>query len=653
MSKDQKWFFWVSAILALALLVLLVMSAYYYLAKEPPQTLLGGLDLGATSVISLVALALLTIAAIIVSDAAPSGFDRRGTVIAALGTTCFAAPVVGLATSVAAYLVWNDRHAPLFGAVTALLVWLLLALLFRRSTGADRANTTSYLELCHRYDVLDARLSSIDLQSPIVSPAAYKQAVAQRTFIGQQLGRSPDGTSGAPDQGLAWVLGSGYIDLWRRMHRAEEVLIEIEAPEQVSRGALDDWLRLKDSTIEHGDELQSALSRALHDFDPAAVAYIDGQLPSRKNGDGGADRDSITGPHPQADAPPDRLRSEAMLVAQGPNQTDTKPPTVSAVNPSSGGLSGGTSVTIAGSGFTSVTSVAFGPQPATQFSIKSGSQITASSPAGTGTVHVAVTTPSGSSAVTDADRFSYDPQPNARAALREVRYAIDDFRDQRWSGILRVRNNLIGAVVIAGLATYALLALAIVSGASQAAIRDAAAFFLVGAAIGLFKLIYDETQSETAVDDYGLSWARLVNTPLFSGLGAVGGVLLFAMGIAVSPKATPATLAPSPAPSASAALSVTPAVVLTTVTINGVSQSTPTPTPGTGSPNQTQVPRLDRVFDLTSNPFYIIIAAIFGLTPKLLIDRLLKQTDQYKTDLQSSQATEKATPSQTGARATS
>jgi hypothetical protein len=38
------------------------------------------------------------------------------------------------------------------------------------------------------------------------------------------------------------------------------------------------------------------------------------------------------------------------------------------------------------------------------------------------------------------------------------------------------------------------------------------------------------------------------------------------------------------------------------------------------------------------------VAAVFGLTPGLLFDRLLQQADKYKADLKSSQATGETAP---------
>ena len=106
-------------------------------------------------------------------------------------------------------------------------------------------------------------------------------------------------------------------------------------------------------------------------------------------------------------------------------------PTVTSVDPGEGSATGGTSVTIHGTGFSSVrgpdnfpfvdsvdfgsTKLAcstspnpwFGCSPAT-FEVDSDTQITASAPPGTGTVDVSVETWGGMSPTNSADRFSYE-----------------------------------------------------------------------------------------------------------------------------------------------------------------------------------------------------------------------------------------------------
>ncbi len=98
-------------------------------------------------------------------------------------------------------------------------------------------------------------------------------------------------------------------------------------------------------------------------------------------------------------------------------------PVVSGINPASGPAAGGTTVTIAGSGFTGATAVDFGTAPAADFTVDSDSQITAVSPAGTAgtTVDVSVTTPEGTSATGSADKFTYTAAaPSSAVAFPDV-----------------------------------------------------------------------------------------------------------------------------------------------------------------------------------------------------------------------------------------
>jgi IPT/TIG domain-containing protein/regulator of chromosome condensation (RCC1) repeat-containing protein len=84
-------------------------------------------------------------------------------------------------------------------------------------------------------------------------------------------------------------------------------------------------------------------------------------------------------------------------------------PTVTKVEPNHGSPSGGTTVTITGTGFTGATAVKFGATNAVSFKVNSATSITAVSPKAMGalTVDVAVTTPAGTSLTSSADRFTY------------------------------------------------------------------------------------------------------------------------------------------------------------------------------------------------------------------------------------------------------
>ena len=86
-------------------------------------------------------------------------------------------------------------------------------------------------------------------------------------------------------------------------------------------------------------------------------------------------------------------------------------PAVTALSPSQGRTGGGTTVTITGANLSDATAVAFGANQATGVTVLSPTSITATAPAGSGSVDVTVTTPSGESLHTLADRFTYRLAP--------------------------------------------------------------------------------------------------------------------------------------------------------------------------------------------------------------------------------------------------
>lgn len=96
-------------------------------------------------------------------------------------------------------------------------------------------------------------------------------------------------------------------------------------------------------------------------------------------------------------------------------------PVITGVAPSNGTTSGGTSVTLTGTGFTGATTVTFAGVPATSFMVNSATQITAVTPAGSaGAAVVTVTTPGGpaprtpSSSTPRLPSSTLPPRPRAR-----------------------------------------------------------------------------------------------------------------------------------------------------------------------------------------------------------------------------------------------
>ena len=221
-----------------------------------------------------------------------------------------------------------------------------------------------------------------------------------------------------------------------------------------------------------------------------------------------------------------------------------------------------------------------------------------------------------------AAKVDWTPPASAQARfiLRDVRHAINQYRDARREGLARARNQLIWTGLITGLLAYSLLAFAVLVAVPYKSLIAGLVFFLVGAVVGLFDQLRVSTATESGTEDFGLGQARLFYTPVLSGLAAIGGVLITAMLYASlsGPLLTFTYPTPSATPDASAGG-------------NALNQA-----------RSAQVdlapPRLDQNFDLEDDRFGLVIAAVFGLTPSLLVARLQGQADRYKADLQSTSA---------------
>lgn len=209
----------------------------------------------------------------------------------------------------------------------------------------------------------------------------------------------------------------------------------------------------------------------------------------------------------------------------------------------------------------------------------------------------------------DKNGANPDAQPRAKAEvrvmLREVRSTLNDFRDKRWEGLVRQRSGLLKAMAITGIVTHVLLGVTILTSSgllgakeqlasAQSGIMAAAMFYMVGAIAGLFARFYSESRGGNSVDDFGLSSIRLVAIPLLSGLAGIGGVLMMEVFVAGGP-----------------------ALI------------------GSGSVRPMV---LSDLFSL--DPRLLLTAAIFGITPNLLIKGLQDKANKYAAELQSSKAAE-------------
>ena len=434
---------------------------------------------------------------------------------ASLVSIGIAVPIVASIVIVGLYLSspFSPLYSVIFGILFTLVGWILVAAPYSYFTTARGANTLSYGSLTSRLLQLKVRLGVVENtygNSEAVTQKSVNQTALRVAYTNYIRARNKLQNSSS---GLLWVSGTGYINCWVLLHRAEEALIEIEPLGTVLMDAMDDKLSIQGSTIGNRAELLDTLMQSVKDLDPSAAVFFESQV------------DSTLKTLIQDLNENKKMLNELLQAARKDEALE-----------------------------------------------QAGD-------------HVDITVNT-QEATKDIKLDTEYAEARARAALREVRRTLNDFRDHLWAGLIRARNQLLLSTALTGFVTLVLLCMTILLGSSLTNRSDfiaATAFYMIGAIAGLFGRFYSETTNSTAVDDYGFSSARLIATPLLSGLAGIGGVLIV--------------------------------VTLT-------------------EPVGQHLITLRDVFSL--NPQYLIISAIFGLTPNLMISSLKRKAEEYISGLQTS-----------------
>ncbi|UYY57372.1 Ig-like domain-containing protein [Sphingomonas sp. S2-65] len=110
-------------------------------------------------------------------------------------------------------------------------------------------------------------------------------------------------------------------------------------------------------------------------------------------------------------------------------------PTVTGLAPALGGTAGGTSVVITGTNFYNVTGVSFGGNAAAAYTRNSASQITATSPSGSGAVYVVVTTTAGASPTAAGNQFVYSDPPSTPVVTVPANGAVTGSTTPAYQGV--------------------------------------------------------------------------------------------------------------------------------------------------------------------------------------------------------------------------
>lgn len=178
--------------------------------------------------------------------------------------------------------------------------------------------------------------------------------------------------------------------------------------------------------------------------------------------------------------------------------------------------------------------------------------------------------------------------PLAKAVIRNTRQTINEYREGLRNELITIRTALFGSVLATGTMAYLLLGLGLLGGIAsrneKGPVVAAVAFYVVGAVVGLFNRLHTGGRGGgRADDDFYVTTIRLIQTPLFSGLAAIGGVIVSSLAAA----GTQGTLS-----------------------------------------------TLDDIFKVSVAS--IVTAAVFALTPNLLVNILVDRARKSKQDLAAS-----------------
>jgi hypothetical protein len=438
-------------------------------------------------------------------------------------------PTGTILITVVIYLVGSAGNlAPIWGSIISSEAFLLAAYVCRGLGKAEKAVPSSYSELSLRL---------ADLKTAIeISDNEVLKAVALKDV------RAIEADLNVP--GPRWVLGTGYAKVWERVYRAEEALIEIEPEEMVLAGAIYDESRLIGSKIENRDKLLRQQRQGVTDLDPSAARYL---TPLDKV----MSVLAISTSSPLPEGTVNTLYTQTLTASGGIApyawkllddqkklgglQLDSKGVLIGTPTEPNKQLNLTVRVTDSASQMTekllSLTvkdAAARAPKPEILPSPLTEGPVKADD---TGHTEEQKFTPTvkGTGTHSTPPLCDSEQKKRARAVLRIVRRSINEFRNQSWNGLILARNHLLETMLCTGLTLFLLLAIAIIWGARPSTVFAASVFFLVGATTGLSDRLRRESEADAAFEDYGLSTARLVTIPLFSGLGAIAGVLFVAM----------------------------------------------------------------------------------------------------------------------------
>ena len=194
-------------------------------------------------------------------------------------------PIVASAITIVIYLSNppdSGGVSVISGAISTCIAWLLVSLLLVPLTSPRNVNSHSFSILESRVRKLKTCLNVLSNEYPFDSEDSRYQMLPeyQRVALHEVFDKLQEITEDLYESNtrLPWVLGYGYVNVWRRLHRAEEALVEVEPLEMMIRGAIHDNMAISHSKINNRNQLltrlQLAVPYAVKKADPTMVNLL-------------------------------------------------------------------------------------------------------------------------------------------------------------------------------------------------------------------------------------------------------------------------------------------------------------------------------------------------------------------------------------------
>jgi hypothetical protein len=190
--------------------------------------------------------------------------------------------------------------------------------------------------------------------------------------------------------------------------------------------------------------------------------------------------------------------------------------------------------------------------------------------------YLAGSTTAASEALTGSSTQPQEEAMYARVALRNVRRVLNLEQDTHLRVVLHARNRLLVTLLFSSLVLDVMVGFTLLAGVTKYTVEVATWLLLTGAIVGLFSQIVSETRSQTSGNSIGLYTTRLALATLLAGISALVGTVI--------------------------------SVLLISGLIGLVTGSNPLP--------------VSDLFDLTHDPFGLLLAAVWGLVSALIVPLL-------------------------------